>query len=139
MPLISRLSSLIKLAGCAAGGVALVACASLAPQTPEQIVAARSQSYWDARIQGQIAKAYALTNDAYRLAAPEQKFASDYRSTFATAAEVRKVECQVDRCDVGVNLKVNPPLMGKKMGTIDMYATETWLLEGGQWHLFVEP
>ena len=126
---------------CLVGSVSLLAaCASFGEQgTPEQIVSQRSQAYWDARIQGKPEKAYRYTNAAFRQLIDEKEFVSTRRTTFAKAAEVKKASCDADRCEVGVNLKVNPPVIGQKNATIDMYATEVWLLEDGQWSLYLEP
>ena len=123
------------------GGFAAVlsGCAALGGGTPEEIVAKRAQSYWDARIQGDTAKAYKFTNLAYQQVVSEQQFGQLYRGTFAVGAAVKNVSCEPQKCDVGVNLDANPPLMGKKMGTIAMYSKQIWLLEDGQWRLFMEP
>lgn len=134
--------NLKRVARCAAvslTALALSACATFGGGTPEQIVAKRAQAYWDARLNGDTAKAYAFTNEAFKLAVDESKFKQGHMATFAVGAEVSKVVCDAQKCDVGINLKVNPPLPGKKIGTIDMYSKQTWLLEDGQWQLFLEP
>jgi len=119
--------------------LSLTACATMDSGTPEQIVTKRAQAYWDARLKGDASTAYGLTNDAFRQAVDEDKFKRGHMATFAVGAEVQKVECDAQKCDVGINLKVNPPLPGKKIGTIDMYSKQTWLLEDGQWKLYLEP
>ena len=119
--------------------LSLTACATIDSGTPEQIVTKRAQAYWDARLKGDASTAYGLTNDAFRQAVDEDKFKRGHMATFAVGAEVQKVECDAQKCDVGINLKVNPPLPGKKIGTIDMYSKQTWLLEDGQWKLYLEP
>lgn len=119
--------------------LSLTACATMDSGTPEQIVTKRAQAYWDARLKGDASAAYGFANDAFRQAVDEEKFKRGHMATFAVGAEVQKVECDAQKCDVGVNLKVNPPLPGKKIGTIDMYSKQTWLLEDGQWKLYLEP
>lgn len=119
--------------------LSLGACATMDSGTPEQIVTKRAQAYWDARLKGDATTAYGFANDAFRQAVSEQKFKQGHMATFAVGAEVQKVECDAQKCDVGTNLKVNPPLPGKKIGTIDVYSKQTWLLEDGQWKLFMEP
>ena len=116
-----------------------VACASFQPDTPEQAVLKRSQGYWDARLKGDAEKTRSYMNEAFRLAVDEKLFAKNYMATFAVAAEAQKATCEPEKCEVGVNLKVNPPIPGRKMGTIDMYSKQTWLLEDGQWRLYLEP
>ena len=129
------------LRGCALSiaALSLTACATFGTATPEQMVAKRAQAYWDARLKGDTAKAYQFTNAAFKLAVDEKGFSRNHMASFAVGAEVHKVECDAQKCDVGVNLKVDPPLPGKKVGTIDMYSKQTWLLEDSQWVLFLEP
>lgn len=117
----------------------LVACASLQPATPEQAVAKRAQGYWDARLKGDADKARSYTNEAFRLAVDEKRFARNHMVTFAVAAKVHDVTCEPEKCEAGINLAVNPPIPGRKMGTIDMYSKQTWLLEDGQWNLYQAP
>jgi len=117
----------------------MVACASLQPDTPEQAVAKRAQGYWDARLKGDAEKTRSYMNEAFRMAVDDKGFAKNYMATFAVGAEVKKVTCEPEKCEAGVNLKVNPPIPGRKMGTIDMYSTQTWLLEDGRWNLYQAP
>jgi hypothetical protein len=119
--------------------VSMVACASFQPDTPEQAVIKRAQGYWDARLKGDVDKTRSYMNEAFRLAVDEKRFARNYMATFAVAAEAQKATCEPEKCEVGVNLKVNPPIPGRKMGTIDMYSTQTWLLEDGRWNLYQAP
>lgn len=117
----------------------MVACASFQPDTPEQAVTKRAQGYWDARLKGDADKARSYMNEAFRLAVDEKRFGKNYMATFAVAAKVQKVTCEPEKCEVGVNLSVNPPIPGRKMGTIDMYSKQTWLLEDGRWNLYQAP
>jgi hypothetical protein len=117
----------------------LVACASFQPDTPEQAVAKRAQGYWDARLKGDAEKARSYMNDAFRLAVDDKRYARGYMATFAVGAKVQKVTCEAEKCEAGVNLSVIPPIPGQKMGTIDMYSTQTWLLEDGRWNLYQAP
>jgi len=122
------------------GAVAsLVACASLQPATPEEIVAKNALEFNNARIKGDHAAAYALTNAAYQKARTLEQYKKAYPGTFAQSAAIHDVKCDAEKCDVGVDLKVKPPLIGKNLGTIDMYSKQTWLLEDGQWRLYLEP
>ena len=129
----------MRIGAMVAAALSLAGCATMDSGTPEQIVTKRAQAYWDARLKGDASTAYGFANDAFKQAVDEQKFKRGHMATFAVGAEVQKVECDAQKCDVGVNLKVNPPLPGKKVGTIDMYSKQTWLLEDGQWKLYLEP
>ena len=118
--------------------VILAGCATMGGGTPEEIVSARAQAFWDARIKPDPKKAYSFTNPAYRLTVSEAQYLGLFPGTFAVGATVKNVKCEPQRCEVGMNLDVNPPLMSKKLGTITMYSTQTWLLEDGQWWLYME-
>ena len=120
------------------GGV-LSGCASFAPKTPEEAVSERAQAYWQARLKGDKAKAYSYTHPSYRQVMTEKDYALQYSGTFATAANVTKVVCEAEKCDVGVSMKVTPPVIGGKLKNLDMYATETWLLADGQWWIYLKP
>jgi hypothetical protein len=117
----------------------MVACASFQPDPPEQAVMKRAQAYWDARLEGDAEKTRSYMNEAFRLAVDDKRFARNYMATFAVAAKVQKATCEPEKCEVGVNLSVNPPIPGRKMGTIDMYSKQTWLLEDGRWNLYQAP
>lgn len=119
--------------------VSLVACASIQPATPEETVAKNALDFNNARIKGDHAAAYALTNAAYQKARTLEQYKKAYPGTFAQSAAIHDVKCDAEKCDVGVDLKVKPPLIGKNLGTIDMYSKQTWLLEDGQWRLYLEP
>ena len=129
----------LKAAAVLGAAFSLTACATMGFGTPEEIVSKSSKTYWDARIKGDAAKAYGLTNAAYQQAVTLDGFKKTYPGTFAVDADVHDVKCEPQKCEVGVNLKTNPPLPGKKIGTIDVYSKQTWLLEDGQWRLFMEP
>lgn len=131
--------SLLKAGMLVAGAAMLSACASLAPKTPEEAVSQRAQAYWDARLKGDKAKAYTFTHPSYKQVATEKDYALQFAGTLATAAEVRKVRCEAETCEVGINFKVTPPVIGSKLKNIDMYATETWLQADGQWWIYIKP
>ncbi|MGE8318185.1 MAG: hypothetical protein ACN6O3_05510 [Comamonas sp.] len=124
----------------AVGALAMLAgCASITGGgAPEEVVAKRSQAYWDARIKGDYKAAYALTNPGYRKVRTAEQFRATHPGTFAVEAEVKNVSCEPQKCGAGVNLKTKPPIMGQKLGTIDVYSRQTWVLEDGQWWLFTE-
>ena len=118
----------------------LTACASLGMGgTPEEVVAKRANDYWAARISGDKGKAYSYANAAYKLAVTQEGFSRQYPGTFAQSAKVKTVNCEQQKCEVGIALVVNAPIPGRKVSNIDMYSTQTWLLEDGQWWLYLQP
>ncbi|MCS4294709.1 hypothetical protein M2375_002942 [Comamonas sp. BIGb0152] len=119
--------------------VSMVACASFQPSTPEEVVAKNALAFTNARIKGDHAAAYAYTNAAYQKARTLEDYKKAYPGTFAQSAAIHDVKCDEEKCAVGIDLKVKPPLITKNLGTIDMYSKQTWLLEDGQWRLYVEP
>lgn len=125
--------------GLGAGALAMSAllmagCATMAPATPEAAVEKRATAYWQARQAGQTDKVYALTPPSYRKVRTLEQF----RLQFGTAAavkgvEVTKVTCEPEKCVARLKLSVTPALAGLKMGNVDTYLDEIWLLEDGQW------
>jgi len=122
-------------------GALLLAASSLwlsgcvtAPATPEEAVAQRSKERWDAMIAGDFDKAWTYAQPGYRAAVKQR----DYYKRFSgasqwTAMDVRKVECESERCTVRIRLTskvMMPPFVGKEVtGGID----EIWVREDGQW------
>ncbi len=114
--------------------LAVVGCASNATLTPEQVVQQRSEQYWKARQAGNVEAMYQLASPAYRKVRTQEQF----RLQFGTAAavnsvEVVKVTCEPEKCTSRIKLGVTPSIVGIKVGTIDTYLDEVWLLEDGQW------
>ncbi|MFN7153191.1 MAG: hypothetical protein ACK4OE_05825 [Acidovorax sp.] len=112
----------------------LAGCATMSPSTPEAAVEQRATAYWKARQAGQIDKVYALVPPSYR----KVRTLDQFKMQFGTAAavqgvEVTKVTCEPEKCVARIKLSVTPALAGLKMGNIDTYLDETWLLEDGQW------
>ena len=123
----------------ALGALAMAGCAALAPSTPEQIVQKRATEYWQARMAGQVGKAYALSTPSYRKLRTEAQFKLQFGAGASVeSAEVTKVACEAEKCTAKVKLGVKPALMGLKVGTIATYVDETWLFEDGQWWRYQE-
>ena len=126
--------------------VLLSACATMGGK-PEDVVAQRAQAYWNARIKGDSAAAYAMVNSGYRKLYTLDDFKRQYAATSAREAEVKKVECDTDKCNVSTRMEVQPPMpasnlsamAAKKPFTIETYSDSTWLLEDGQWVLYIQP
>ena len=139
MPSSRLLSTSLKITATLVAAAALGACAAFTPKTPEQVVAERSQDYWTARIKGDKAKAYSYTHPSYKQVATEKDYALQNPGTFATSIVIEKVECEAEKCDVGLNMKVNPPIIGSKLKEVDIFVSETWLLDQGQWWIYLKP
>ena len=120
----------------------LSACATMGGK-PEDVVAKRAQAYWEARIKGDTAAAYALLSPGYRKLHTEKDFVREYPGTSAVEAEVKKVQCTENRCSVTTRLGVAPVLPGMlsqgKPLKIDSYSDSIWLLEDGKWSMFLQP
>lgn len=121
----------------------LSACATMERGKPEDVVAQRAQTYWDARLRGDMAAAYALTNPGYRKIRSLHEFTRAYRATSVDGAKVGSVDCEPDRCTVNMEFRATVafPMKGinQKPVTIDTFSSSTWLLENGQWWLYMEP
>lgn len=131
---VNNISRKLRAGALALTALVLAGCATMAPATPEAAVEQRATAYWTARQTGQVDKTYALTPPSYRAVRTFEQF----RLQFGTAAavksvEVTKVTCEPEKCVARIKLSVTPALAGLKMGNIDTYLDETWLLEDGQW------
>ena len=125
-----------------AAATLLSACATMGGK-PEDVVAQRAQTYWDARIKGDAATAYALLSPGYRKLHTQKDFAKEYAATSAVEAQVKDVVCTADKCTVNTRLVAILPMMGgistQNPVKIDTYSESTWLLEDGKWGLFLQP
>ena len=136
----SILNRRIGAAALALGMLSLTGCAALAPATPEHTVEKRATEYWQARMAGQVGKAYALSTPSYRKLRTEAQFKMQFGAGASVeGAEVTKVTCAEEKCTAQMKISVKPALMGLKVGTIPMYMDEIWLLEEGQWWHYQEP
>ncbi|CAN7224366.1 hypothetical protein LJR129_000775 [Acidovorax sp. LjRoot129] len=112
----------------------LAGCASMTPSTPEATVEQRATAYWKARQAGQVDKMYALAAPSYRKVRTFDQFRQAQGTAAAVvSAEVTKVTCEAEKCTARLKLGVTPALAGLKIGNIETYLDEIWLLEDGQW------
>jgi len=118
----------------ALSALVLAGCATMSPSTPEAAVEQRATAYWKARQSGQVDKTYALTPPSYRKVRTFEQFRLQFGAAAAVkTVEVTKVTCEPEKCVARIKLSVTPALAGLKVGNIDTYLDETWLLEDGQW------
>lgn len=129
--LIARVAVLASLAALTAG------CATV---PPEESVKARASAYWQARMKGESDKAYALSTPSYRKLRTEAQFRAQFgNGASIQRADVDRIDCSAEKCTVRMKLGVQPALMTLRMGVIDTYLDEIWLLEDNQWWHYQEP
>ncbi|WP_024538100.1 nuclear transport factor 2 family protein [Comamonas badia] len=119
----------------------LAGCAALAPtpQTPEQIVEARANAYWAAMLKKDVPTAYGYLAPGVRSIFPQDAFAGSRGSAVRwKAAEVSRVRCpSATKCLATVRIE-SKSLVGRGAGsTVPTYFDETWVLQDGQWWLYI--
>ena len=128
------LARILGLSVMVSGSLLMVGCASLGASKPEDIVKQRSETFWEARVAGQMDKAYALTTPSYRKLRTLEQYQSQYaKGAGMKQVSVIKVACEPEKCTVRTKIEAAPPLMGVSVGTIATHSDEIWLLEDGQW------
>ena len=114
--------------------VAVSGCAALTPSTPEQAVQKRAADYWKTRVSGELDKAYEFSTPSYRRLRTVVQFNRQFGAGASIEqAEVNKVECEPEKCNVQMKLGVRPAIMGVAMGMVPIYVNEVWVLEDGKW------
>jgi len=121
------------LTACAVSALLLAGCASLQPQTPEQIVEARANQRWQYLIEGDIQKAYDMLTDSYRRVTPYERYRTRLANGGWIKAKAISVNCADEVCAVRISLEAKPPLGAKYGGNINTGLDESWVLEEGQW------
>ena len=119
----------------------LSGCAGLAgkPQAPEQIVAERAQSRWDALVAGDWQTAYSFATPAYRDLVDVEGFRQRHGGQASwLGANVKEVTCQDDVCEAMVTLKFRSQLPPYTDDLQTDYI-ERWVLEDGDWWIFLKP
>ncbi len=116
--------------------VSMLASCGSAPKAsevpPEKAVKQRAQERWDALIAGDVPKVYGYMSPAAREAMTLEAFRGSVRLGFFQRAEVVKVECQPEVCDV--QLQVAYVYRGSSIVTP---VRESWIRSGdGWWHVF---
>jgi len=134
--LASTLTRRAALCAVIAATLAAAGCATIKPETPEQIVNHRVHERWDALIKRDFAKAYTYTQPGYRAITSE----ADYAKGFGTAGkwlsvDIFKTTCEPERCTVKIRLttQIFAPGIPGKAQTIQGFQDETWIKDKGQW------
>lgn len=123
------------LTACAVSALLLAGCASLQPQTPEQIVEARANQRWQYLIEGDIQKAYDMLTDSFRRVTPYERYRSRMANGGWIKAKAISVTCADEVCSVRISLEAKPPLAARYGGNINTGLDESWVLEEGQWRI----
>lgn len=119
--------------------LALGGCTAFSPATPEQAVQKRADAYWQARVAGQMKKAYEFSTPSYRQLRTETQFIAQFGAGASIeSAEINKVECEQEKCSVQVKIGVKPAIAGLNLGAVPAFVNETWVLEDNNWWRYQE-
>ena len=121
----------------AASALLLSACATLGPQTPEQVVTQRVEARWDAMIAGDFKTAWSYSQPSFRAIVK----AGDYAKRFGSGGQwegvqVHAVNCAAERCTVRLRVTSKllvQPFVGQQINAV---VDEEWIREDGQWWFF---
>ena len=110
------------------------------PKTPEQIVAERAQARWDALLAGDFETAYSFASPAYRSIVDAIGFQRRFGGGQVgwLGATVRQVECRDDVCEATVRIKF-ASLLPPRMSDLETDDIERWVLDEGDWWIFLKP
>ena len=118
---------------------ALSGCTALSPATPEQAVQKRANAYWQARVSGEMKKAYEFSTPSYRQLRSEAQFVGQFGAGASIeSAEINKVECELEKCTVQVKIGVKPAIPGLNLKAVAAFVSEAWVLENGNWWRYQE-
>ena len=117
---------------------ALVACASIGPATPEDVVKQRVNERWKALVANDFSRSYSYTSPSFRGLISQDVYRGRIGGAVSwVAGEVASVQCpEPVKCVARVRIDYKPLLRGRAGETFSTYADETWVLEGGQWWAF---
>lgn len=114
---------------------ALAGCANLPGRDATTTVQERAQARWNALVAGQIDKAYTYTAPSFRAITSYDSYRSSFGSGASwKAADVIDVNCEPERCEVDVRLRIQLPV--RSAGPITTDTKEVWIRENGQWWLY---
>jgi adenosylcobinamide amidohydrolase len=103
------------------------------PEAVRSAVAARAKARWDALIRGDYEAAYAFLSPGTRATFPLQRYRATINPDFAyQAAEVAKVQCAEEKCDVTISLTYELKNSKIPVGQVTTPTFETWIIEQGQ-------
>ena len=103
-------------------------CATVAEQSPEQVVKARAQARWDALVKGDIETAYSYLGPGSRAVNSLEAYKASVRKGFWTGAEVESVKCEAESCEVSSRIEYQ-----YRGGRFKTPLAETWVKQQGNW------
>lgn len=112
----------------------LAGCASLKPETAEDVVRQRAEARWHALIDGNFEKAWDYTQPGFRAVVPRDRYFRRFGAGARwTGVQVHEINCAAERCTVRVRVSAKvqtPPFNNQEIATM---MDEIWLREDGQW------
>jgi hypothetical protein len=110
-------------------GLLAVACATVQPRTPEEVVKERSQARWNLLLKGDMKAAYEYLSPGSRAVMTYEDFVTSIRRGFWKAAEVQKVACEgAQTCEAQSMIEYE--FQGRRVKTP---LKETWIRDGSDW------
>ncbi len=117
-------------------GVTLAACAGIGgvtKESPEDVkvaaVTRQVNARWAALIAGDVQKSYDFLSAGSKATTSLDMYRTKARLRGFRKAEIEKVECGQETCKVSMRVTIDTP----KMKGLPLPATETWILEGGEY------
>lgn len=117
----------------------LAGCATMSDQAqgPEDTVNKRSAAYLKARQAGELDAAYAYLTPSYRALKTKERFRLENGvATTLKGGERLSTNCDPERCVIRRNFTATAPSMPGV--DVPISITEAWVLEDGQWWLFLD-
>lgn len=108
------------------------------PGSPEAMVKEKATARWDALIKSDFDTAYKLTAPSYRAVSSLERYRTKFNlgSVNWTDAEVVKVECEPEKCNVTLKVGAYLPMLRTFKEPAVTAIEETWVKEDGGWWLF---
>lgn len=119
---------------CAAALLALAGCATTT-QSPEETVRQLATQRWQAVLAEQFDRAYEFTNPAYRKLKTKEQYIAASRAAAVkwTSAEVVRVECEAQKCQVAIQTTSQLRMPSFYKAPLASGLDETWVLEDNRW------
>jgi hypothetical protein len=103
-------------------------CATVPDRPAEEVVQARAQARWDALVKEDYETAYGFLGPGSRAVNSLDTYKASVNRGFYKTAQVEKVTCEAERCDVQV--RVEYVFKGSRIKTP---LAETWIKQQGNW------
>jgi hypothetical protein len=120
---------LARSASVVAVGLLAVACATVAPKTPEEQVKERAQARWERLVKGDAKGAYEYFSPGSRSVLSADSFAASIKPGFWKSVVVEKVTCEsAQTCEAQATIEYE--FQGRRTKTP---LRETWIRDGSDW------